>query len=129
MSPVGLPPFVRIEAATTLINEKGPAEAATSPSHGSTNPEKGQEMNVHTDSTPAPDGQMPAETRDVGDAIDIIARAISIAELLHMAGNSLWHDHRMSEGGAIMTAVGILDDMLTDAKAILYANLEKGGAA
>lgn len=35
---------------------KGPAEAATSPSHGSNNPAKDQNMNVHTHTTAAPVG-------------------------------------------------------------------------
>jgi hypothetical protein len=33
--------------------KKGPAEAATSPDHGSTNPSKGMEMNKHVDTTAA----------------------------------------------------------------------------
>lgn len=37
----------------TSAQKKGPAEAATSPSHGSTNPAKDMEMNKHVNSTAA----------------------------------------------------------------------------
>lgn len=36
---------------STLLKKKGPAKAATFPSHGSTNPTKDMDMNTHTDST------------------------------------------------------------------------------
>jgi hypothetical protein len=45
----------------------GPAEAATSPDHGSINPTKDQDMNVHHDSTAG--GSAPADRNKLSDAV------------------------------------------------------------
>lgn len=55
---------------------KGPAEAATSPSHGSTNPEKDTEMNEATNTTTA------RATPDVLDLEGPIADASRMASIL-----------------------------------------------
>lgn len=77
-------------------------------------------------STGAPEIQTPIETRDIGDAVDILARAINVTELLYMAGNHVWHDLSKNEGEAIMVGADMLDDILKDVRAILNANLSRG---
>lgn len=60
---------------STLLKKKGPAEAATSPSHGSTNPTKDMDMNTHTDSTDA----APAASEDAPLKVIRLAKEISTA--------------------------------------------------
>ncbi|RVM15110.1 hypothetical protein [Sinorhizobium meliloti] len=66
---------------------KGPAEAATSPSHGSTNPEKDQEMNENTNSTT--DDVTPSLSTRIGDAQDILATVRYLNEAIFMAAGGL----------------------------------------
>lgn len=79
------------------------------------------------DATRATAETLPVETRDIGDAIDLLCRAISLNELIFMAGESI-AIRDMKE--AITTGADVIDDVLAEVKAILYANIErKGGAA
>lgn len=76
---------------------------------------------------PAAATGLPEETRDIGDAINLLCRAISLNELIFMAGESI-AIRDMKE--AITTGADVIDDVLGEVKAILYANIErKGGAA
>jgi len=72
-------------------------------------------------------GEAMPETRDVGDAIDLLCKAISINNLIFEAA------HRMSDKvvrNAFVEGICVVDDTLNEAKAILYARLDpKGGAA
>ena len=102
---------------------KGPAKAATFPSRGSTNPQKVMEMNRTKDSTA--DAVTASETRSVGDAVDILCRAISINHLIFEAA------HRLEDQAIVNAFVEgnlVIDEFLKDAKAILYASLERKGA-
>ncbi|MBX3572446.1 MAG: hypothetical protein KF694_08860 [Mesorhizobium sp.] len=83
---------------------------------------KDQNMNAHT---PTP-GAVPAasENRDIGDAIDIISRAISINDLIFEAA------HRLEDRAVVNAFVEgslVVHDFLADAKAVLYANIEREG--
>lgn len=53
--------------STILQKQKGPAEAATSPSHGSTNPAKDMDMNTHSDTTTATGTARPSLYRLLAD--------------------------------------------------------------
>ena len=74
------------------------------------------------DAARASDEALPEETRDIGDAIDLLCRAISLNELLFMAGESI-AIREMKE--AITTGADVIDDVLGEVKAILYANVER----
>lgn len=84
-------------------------------------------MNQTEHSIGAPEVQMPVETRNIGDAIGILHRAINVTELLYMAGNHIWHDLNQNEGEAIMVGADMLDNILKDVRTILYANIQRGG--
>lgn len=108
----------------TALKEKGPASVAALPDHGSNNPQKDMEMNRTKDSTA--DAMAASETRSVGDAIDILCRAISINQLIFEAA------HRLEDRTIVNAFVEgnlVIDEFLKDAKAVLYANLERKGAA
>lgn len=78
-------------------------------------------------SVPAAGEAVPADTRDIGDAIDLLCRAISLNELIFMAGESI-AIRDLKE--AITTGADVIDGVLEEVKAILYANVErKGGVA
>jgi hypothetical protein len=81
-------------------------------------------MNVHRDSTAAAERQ--AERR-IMDALNVLRNALSINELLHMAGDSLWHDGRQTEGEAIMAGVGVLSKILKDIDENLSAIVRREG--
>lgn len=82
---------------------------------------------MRSDTVSAAATGLPEETRDIGDAIDLLCRAISLNELIFMAGESI-AIRDMKE--AITTGADVIDDVLGEVKAILYANVErKGGAA
>ena len=63
---------------------------------------------------------LPDETRDIGDAIDLLCRAIRLNELIFMASESIAKE-------AITTGCDMLDIMLEEVKAVLYANIERNG--
>lgn len=70
---------------------------------------------------------LPEETRGLGDAHDIIARAKHLNELVFMAGGSL-RDRAMAN--AFTTGADMIDDLLRDAQAIIEAVMDrKGGEA
>lgn len=69
---------------------------------------------------------MPEDTRDIGDACDVLCRAIYLNEVLFMAGGSQ-SDRKLAN--AITTQCDFINDLLMDAKAILYANIEREGGA
>lgn len=54
---------------------------------------------------------MPVETRDIGDAIDLLCRAISVNELIFMVGESI-AIRDMKE--AITTGANVIDGVLGD---------------
>lgn len=67
-----------------------------------------------------------SQTRDVGDAVDIINRAISINELMFEAA------HRLADKEVISAFVEgslVIREFLDDAKAVLYANIGQEGAS
>lgn len=69
----------------------------------------------------------PEEAGTIGDAIDLLTRAESLNKLIFMAGGSI-PIHETSE--AITTGAAVIEDVLAEARVILYANIErKGGAA
>lgn len=73
--------------------------------------------NIDTEAAPE-----AVETRDIGDAIDLLCRAMSLNHLMFMAGEGLAiHDTRE----AITTGADVISDVLVEVKAILYANLDK----
>lgn len=79
-----------LEAAGVHVqpyDAKGPAEAATSPSHGPTNPLEGMEMNTHTDitatATAARDIAVASAMRDLEDDI------CSLLNMARILGNML----------------------------------------
>jgi len=63
----------------------------------------------------------PAGARDIGDAIDLLCRAISLNELMFMAAHDI-ELHGKRE--AMSTGADVINGMLEEAKAILYANAE-----
>lgn len=72
---------------TPAAQKKGPAEAATSPSHGSTNPAKDMDMNVHSNITAAAgsarDAAVAAAMRDLeGDICSLLSMARILGDLL-----------------------------------------------
>lgn len=69
-------------------------------------------------------GEAMPETRDVGDACDVLCRAIYLNEVLFMAGESL-PDPLLAN--AITTQCDFINDLLEDAKSILYANIKQEG--
>lgn len=77
-------------------------------------------MNVQTDTTSVPD--TATETRTINDAIDLVRRARSLNELMFMAGENL--SAPMKE--AITTGCDLLDGLLGEVRAILYANSDEG---
>lgn len=77
--------------------------------------------------TVSPAAGQPEETGTIGDAIDLLTRAESLNRLIFMAGGSI-PIHETSE--AITTGAAVIEDVLAEARAILYANIgPKGGAA
>lgn len=105
--------------------KKGPAEAATSVQAGSLNPTKDHEMNKPSDTTAADDAAMADETRDLGDACDLLARARHLNELMFMAGESV-RDKNMRN--AITTGADIINDLLIEVRDVITANMERGAA-
>lgn len=78
------------------------------------------------DATRASAEAVPIETRDVGDAIDIICRAIAINELMFEAA------HRLGDKAIVNAYVegsSVIHDFLVDAKAVLYAAKDAGETA
>ncbi len=62
---------------------------------------------------------VPTETRDIIDAIDLLCRAINMNELIVMAGESA----AMGDAkDAVTTGCGVVDEMLKEVKAVLYAS-------
>jgi hypothetical protein len=71
--------------------------------------------------------EKPAENRSIGDASDLLFRAMSLNELVYMAGESIDSRHIRE---AITTGSDVVDNMLREVKAILDANIaRKDGAA
>lgn len=122
---------VRALCAASL-EEKGPAEAATSPSPVTETHWKGKPMNCDQHSTGAAGGATAAniaaaDAPDICDVIDMLARALSFNQLATMAVTSM---HIDSATNAIITGLVEVDDMLEDAKKALYAIAHgEGGAA
>lgn len=84
----------------------------------------GEALPETTSSAPA---NSQTETRTVGDAIDILVRALSVNRVLWLAMPT--YDGNDAERDGMMFVVDHVDDLLKDAKSILYANLQQGGAA
>lgn len=82
-------------------------------------------MNQTEYSTGAPEVQTPVETRDIGDAIDILVQAMSINRVVWAAAPNVCEDRDERDG--MMFIVDHVDDLLKDVKAILYANVRRGG--
>ena len=76
-----LPEWMLGRSGYGIQNAKGPAEAATSPSHGSIIPEKDMKMNKAIDNT-AP-AEMKVSDKEVASAMRNLESAIR--ELMHMA--------------------------------------------
>src|SRR5690554_6780324 len=109
----------------TAQKQKDAAPAATDPRHGPIhNPPKDQNMNTERDSTAA--AVTASETRDVGDAIDIINRAISINELIFESAHRLGDREVIS---AFVEGTMVIREFLDDAKSVLYANIGQEGDA
>lgn len=87
-------------------------------------PVKETPMNSPEDSTAAPEGQLPAETRDIGDAIDILVQAMSVNRVVWLAAPA--YDGSASERDGMMFVIDHVDDLLKDVKSILYANIRQG---
>lgn len=67
-----------------------------------------------------------AETKDVTDAIDLLARAISLNTLAIMATEDLPH---WPQRGAFAVGLSCIDVMLEEVKTILDATVEREGGA
>jgi hypothetical protein len=102
-----------------LQNEKGPAEVAPSPSHGSSNPDEGKPMNTSEDTTSAPGNP---ERPSVGDVIDMLSHARGVVELVNMAAESSALGREA--GGAIMWGCIHAQELLNEAIAALSAKWE-----
>lgn len=61
----------------TSAQKKGPAEAATSPSHGPTNPSRGMEMNKRTHSMTAAEAAIPPAANHYAEAFYALEDHIS----------------------------------------------------
>jgi hypothetical protein len=72
----------------------------------------------------APEVQTPVETRDIGDAIDILVKAMSINRVVWLAAPA--YDGSADERDGMMFIVDHVDDLLKDVKSILYANIRHG---
>ncbi|MGB3831198.1 MAG: hypothetical protein WA975_04960 [Mesorhizobium sp.] len=81
-------------------------------------------MNQTEHSTGASEVQMPVETRDIGDAIDILVQAMSINRVVWAAAPTVCEDRDERDG--MMFIVDHVNDLMKDVKAILYANLSRG---
>jgi hypothetical protein len=103
-----------------LQNEKGPAETAISPSHGSSNSREGKHMNTPDDTTGAPGNP---ETPSIGAVCDMISHARGVIELVNMAAESSAVGREA--GGAIMWGCIHAQELLKEAMAALE---EKWGA-
>lgn len=64
-----------------------------------------------------------ATGRDAADAIDVLTRALSLNQLMFMAGESIKTDD-VSE--AITTGSDIMRDLIVEAKELIYAAIDGG---
>lgn len=106
---------------STLQKQKGPAEAATSPSHGSTKSSNGMEMNTHTDST-TPD--VAARTVDLEDALhNLVNMAVIASEIItddlgsshaHITGDPCLYHLAPRQRDRMLFSVNHLRDMADD---------------
>lgn len=72
-----------IVSGNSGTKENGPASAPTLPDHGSTQPLKGMDMNIRTNSTAAADGAIASAMRDLEDDIcSLLNMTRILAELL-----------------------------------------------
>lgn len=72
----------------------------------------------------------PDETRDVGDAVDLLRRAIHLNKLMYLAGTGIFHEGgTREEGESIQVGCELIKEMLGEVKAILHANIKRKGAA
>lgn len=94
---------------TALQNAKGPAEAATSPSHGSNIPHEETKMNEQTNSTA--DGKPPeaAIRRDILDIVDTLNVTVHLNEAVFLAASGL-SDRQHTN--AIQAIVDLIDEKL-----------------
>jgi Na+/phosphate symporter len=70
---------------TDLQKAKGPAEAATSPSHGSNIPQQETKMNSNVDSTRAAAAPVPVQRDEVAVANAMRELENAIREVMHMS--------------------------------------------
>ncbi|MGP2493528.1 hypothetical protein ACTDI4_18095 [Mesorhizobium sp. PUT5] len=75
---------------STLQQKKGPAEAATSPSHGSSNPSQGNE-NMQTDSMPAPAAPEFPIPYAMQGPYDDLRDALALLDLIDRFFDDGWH--------------------------------------
>ncbi len=108
-----------------LSKKKGPAATAIAPDRGSHNLAKGS-LNAMTHTTTA--AETATETRTVGDASDLLTRAIIFAELIFQAGTGIYSNGLREDGEAIQLGADVLKDMLKDVRSIIDANLDDGRA-
>lgn len=92
--------------------QKGPAEAATSPSRGSSRPQTGNAMNAKTHNT-AP--ALPTTTPHHIRALRIIADAHSLVHAAWMAAGALDRGDHAAEQDAIRSVLHLAGESLDDA--------------
>ncbi|MGN6304857.1 MAG: hypothetical protein ACTHNH_08580 [Mesorhizobium sp.] len=81
-------------------------------------------MNQTEHSTGSPEVQTAVETRDIGDAIDILVQAMSINRVMWAAAPNVCEGKDERDG--MMFIIDHVDDLLKDVKTILYANIQRG---
>ena len=64
-------------------------------------------------------GEAMPETRDIGDACDILCRAIHLNELIFRVGEGL-NDRALAN--ALTTGADVINDLLKDLSTILHAH-------
>lgn len=92
-----------LDRALSAQNEKGPAEAATSPSHAPKPDRKGKTMNREHSTVGLPaasDEQSAAETASLPDVIDRLYRAMHFTEIASIAADSM-SDQRIRSALAV----------------------------
>ena len=110
------------------FQEKGPAEAATSPSHVTETPLKEKPMNGEEPSRiPAVEAILADDSFErLEDVIDMVGRAMDFTELVSLAVSGMSIDRPTN---SVLAGLCDIDDILREVKEQLYAHAHDGGAA
>jgi len=102
--------------STAPQKAKGPAEAATSPDHGSTNPAKEKEMNTESNITASADAPATRPLKlQLLEISDLIGNAANLVDALDMATSDITDSRQRNAMAGVCDVLMERMDVLKDA--------------